>query len=410
MKKLLAVLLFAMPAFAQGSFYQLTQPFPNGTLTVCPVGTANPCPSPSSIFSDAGLSVPVVQPVQLGPGGNYGFWVASGQYIVRIGQPYNASFNITMGGGGGGTGTVSANNGSAGAGAFYAAAGGSTTVGPLSGLTFDAVGNATLAQGSLAASTPAFSQTGTWNGGAVVFTNSTTNITCTAAAANSKLFDIQVGGASKLSYQAFGANCGTPVLLLADTAGQANLSAASNSIGLEFQASNVNVISNTTQAITFGRGNTSAGIITQVATGVVQWVASGTSVSGTVDLGLSRDAANVLDVGSGAAANSAGVVKAAAFRAGGAAAGLTGTGACATFSGQVGGSNGGQAQCTAATAASTLTITPGTTAPNGWVCYVQDQTTRANLFQQTSNSATACTLTVTSATQNDVFVFTAFQF
>jgi hypothetical protein len=55
-------------------------------------------------------------------------------------------------------------------------------------------------------------------------------------------------------------------------------------------------------------------------------------------------------------------------------------------------------------AASTLTITPGTTAPNGRVCYVQDQATRANLLQQTSNTTTSCTLTATSITQNDVFV------
>lgn len=96
--------------------------------------------------------------------------------------------------------------------------------------------------------------------------------------------------------------------------------------------------------------------------------------------------------------------------AGGTAAGLTGTGACATFSTQSGGSWAGRATCTAATAASTLTITPGTTAPNGWMCNVQDQTTRANLLQQTSTNTTTCTLTATSVTQNDVFVFTAVAF
>lgn len=94
----------------------------------------------------------------------------------------------------------------------------------------------------------------------------------------------------------------------------------------------------------------------------------------------------------------------------GTAAVLTGTGACATFSTQTGGSWAGRATCTAGTAASTLTITPGTTAPNGWICYVQDQTTRANLLQQTSNTTTACTLTAASVTQNDVFVFTAIAF
>jgi hypothetical protein len=48
--------------------------------------------------------------------------------------------------------------------------------------------------------------------------------------------------------------------------------------------------------------------------------------------------------------------------------------------------------------------------PNGWVCYMQDQTTRASLLQQTSTTTGACTLTATSVTQNDVFVFTATPF
>lgn len=94
----------------------------------------------------------------------------------------------------------------------------------------------------------------------------------------------------------------------------------------------------------------------------------------------------------------------------GTAAPLTGTGACATITTQTGGSWAGRATCTGTTGASTLTITPGITAPNGWICNVQDQTTRANLFQQTATVAASCTLTVTSVTQNDVFVFSAIAF
>jgi len=95
------------------------------------------------------------------------------------------------------------------------------------------------------------------------------------------------------------------------------------------------------------------------------------------------------------------------YEATGTAASLTGTGACATITTQHGGSWAGDAKCTGTTGASTITITPGVTALNGWVCYVQDETTRANLFQQTSHSTTSCTLTITSVTQNDVFVFSA---
>jgi len=93
--------------------------------------------------------------------------------------------------------------------------------------------------------------------------------------------------------------------------------------------------------------------------------------------------------------------------ASGAGATLTGTGACATITTQSGGSWAGTAKCTAATAASTLTITFALTAPNGWNCPVFDETTRANLFQQTSHTQTTCVLTVTSATQNDVFSWSA---
>jgi hypothetical protein len=94
----------------------------------------------------------------------------------------------------------------------------------------------------------------------------------------------------------------------------------------------------------------------------------------------------------------------------GTVAALTGTGACATITTQLGGSWAGSAKCTGTTGASTLIITPGFTAPNGWTCHVQDETTRANLLQQTSHSATACTLTATSVTANDVFVFSAVAF
>lgn len=110
---------------------------------------------------------------------------------------------------GAGSGTVSVNNGIAGANAYYAAAGGSTTVSPSSGLSYDAVGNATLAQGTITVSTPAFSHTGTWNAAGVAFTNWFSNITCTAAAANSIAAGLGVAGTTwQFKYNA--ANCASP--------------------------------------------------------------------------------------------------------------------------------------------------------------------------------------------------------
>ena len=84
---------------------------------------------------------------------------------------------------------------------------------------------------------------------------------------------------------------------------------------------------------------------------------------------------------------------------------LSGTGACSTTGTQKGGSWAGQFSCTGSTGASTVTITPGTTAPNGWVCSARDQTGEVTLTQ-TANSSTSCTLSGTITT-NDILVFLA---
>lgn len=141
-------------------------------------------------------------------------------------------------GGGGGSGTVNANSGIAGAVAFYTAAGGSTTVGPTSGLSVDAVGNMTLVQGTITVSTPAFSQTGTWNAGGVVFTNSLYNITCTAAAANSIALGLGVAGTT-WQFQYAAANCASPILLLpAGTAAHPSVSVGTDGNGLYSNGAN----------------------------------------------------------------------------------------------------------------------------------------------------------------------------
>lgn len=139
------------------------------------------------------------------------------------------------------------------------------------------------------------------------------------------------------------------------------------------------------------------------------WAASGDSDT-ACDIGTSRGAAGVMTVDTTAAGNALGTIKPAALLSGGAAAGTTGTGACATITTNVGGSLAGSFKCTGTTGAATVTITPGTTATNGWICTAYDETTRANLLQQTGHNGTTCTLTATSVTQNDVFVFSAIAF
>lgn len=87
---------------------------------------------------------------------------------------------------------------------------------------------------------------------------------------------------------------------------------------------------------------------------------------------------------------------------------VSGTGACGTTSTQVGGSWAGKATCTGTTGASTLVITPGTTATNGWQCDASDLTT-ANALRQSASSTTTCTISGT-VNANDVLIFKAVSF
>jgi hypothetical protein len=91
--------------------------------------------------------------------------------------------------------------------------------------------------------------------------------------------------------------------------------------------------------------------------------------------------------------------------AGGTVPTLSGTGACATIRTQVGGSWSGTFKCTGTTGASTVTISPGPTAANGWSCSASDETAGTNMAQSGHNT-TSCTVKG-SVTQNDVIVFTA---
>jgi hypothetical protein len=87
---------------------------------------------------------------------------------------------------------------------------------------------------------------------------------------------------------------------------------------------------------------------------------------------------------------------------------MSGTGACGTLVNEFGNFYQGTVKCNAVTAASTLTITPGTNAPDGWNCKsVTDITTPANLFTQTASTTTTCTVSAASITNGDVITWTA---
>jgi hypothetical protein len=93
----------------------------------------------------------------------------------------------------------------------------------------------------------------------------------------------------------------------------------------------------------------------------------------------------------------------------------TGTGACATITTQVPATTGGLAgtlKCTGTTGASTITLTwtASQTAPNGYRCSADDETTVADRPNQTSTTTTTCVLTTTATASNDVIVWNASPF
>ncbi len=92
--------------------------------------------------------------------------------------------------------------------------------------------------------------------------------------------------------------------------------------------------------------------------------------------------------------------------AGGATPALSGTGACSTITTPVGGSWSGAFRCMGPTGASTVTITPGLTARNGWSCSGSD-TADGVVGGQSAFTTTTCEIKFANVTQNDVLTFTA---
>jgi hypothetical protein len=108
MKRLLLTLFlilgWSVCANAQGILYQLNPPAPNARVFVCPSpDNGYPCPTTANIFSDVGLTQAIAQPVSLGSGGFFSFYIASGTYVLQLTGPgYNSGNRqvVTIGGGG----------------------------------------------------------------------------------------------------------------------------------------------------------------------------------------------------------------------------------------------------------------------------------------------------------------------
>lgn len=122
--------------------------------------------------------------------------------------------------------------------------------------------------------------------------------------------------------------------------------------------------------------------------------------SGTTCAFLSHSGAGAMTLGT-TNSGTDGTLQMSALVAGGATPTLTGT--CTTGT-KVGGQNAGSFLATCS--AQTVIMTFATTAPNGWACVAQDQTTSTDTLKQTANGATSCTLTGTTAA-SDKIVFSA---
>lgn len=113
MRKLLVALILILAgarySHAQGILVNLTPPAPNAIVRVCPSpDNGYPCPTLQTIYSDSGDTTPITQPVSLGSGGFFSFYVPAGTYTIQLSGPGYGSGNrqvINVGGSGGGGGT-----------------------------------------------------------------------------------------------------------------------------------------------------------------------------------------------------------------------------------------------------------------------------------------------------------------
>lgn len=304
---------------------------------------------------------------------------------------------------GGGAGTINPNNGIAGANAFYAAAGGSTTISPASGLSYDSVGNATLAQGTIAVSTPAWQNTVTLNAGAVAFTEWLQNITCTAAATASIAAGWGTAGTQwQLKYGA--ANCASPQFLVPNgaTANPAIAASGSTNTGLYFNGGTGPVITSAgTDIIQFG-------ISSQIrATSADSYCWSSSTPTGAgCDTGFFRSAPAIVNCGNGnSLADTSCRFRAAGFMSLGTT--FTSNAGCGDTTLTGGATAGKYTSVTAGTCTTVITMGNTATAPNGWSCTATDLTTAADAgnIKQTATTTTTASLNETTVAANDVIQF-----
>lgn len=126
-----------------------------------------------------------------------------------------------------------------------------------------------------------------------------------------------------------------------------------------------------------------------------QWATSTNADSGVADTGICRPAAKIFTFGSNTSNDTTGKLKASAYMSLGTK--FTTNGGCSETSLTGGGSAGsflvGSTSCT-----TIVTLGDSATAPNGWSCWIHDETTSADYYNPHISGTTATTLTIVSGT------------
>ena len=166
----------------------------------------------------------------------------------------------------------------------------------------------TITGGTVTVSTPVIDATQTWNAGGVTFTGILANFTNTASANGSKLFDLQVGGTSKFSV--FRTSVGTAnqsgILVQGADTDRTNIRIA-NTTGHNFDFFSTG--SGNSNPNTFGVFDDTAGVTCLALSTTVAGLPSGSNFGwssgsfppSTMDTGLSRNAAGIVEVNNGTA-------------------------------------------------------------------------------------------------------------
>lgn len=295
--------------------------------------------------------------------------------------------NPTSGGGSGTVSTCGPGN------AVYTGSGTTVTCDPL---ITDTSLNGTLnfAQGSIVGSLPYLTQTATWNAGAVNFINLSSNITCTAAAIGSKLFDFLIASASQFSLGFAAVNCAGPRIQVPDgTNTQASFGFGSETAGHGLFKNGADDWCVTNAVNCFFRIRSTIGVELTSAESY-GWAASSNAAT-ALDTCLDRQAAGVVrfDANSGCS-DGLGKAQSQLF--------VTTTN-CASSGGTCGAASSGSV--TIAAAATTVTVATTAVAANSIILVTEDATLGTKL-SVTCNTTTGRTYAITTRTAATSFVIT----